>query len=135
WARRREPGSAARSPAARRASAPDRSRPAPPRASDLPASSSRRAAYPLRATVRCIKTCDMSEPKRDVAAILGRLERPPRAVVTAGMPYANGPLHLGHLAGAQLPADIYTRWLGLLIGRENVLYVNGTDDHGSTSEV
>src|SRR4051812_10867406 len=51
------------------------------------------------------------------------------------MPYANGPLHLGHLAGAQLPADIFTRWMGMLIGRENVLFVNGTDDHGSTSEV
>jgi methionyl-tRNA synthetase len=51
------------------------------------------------------------------------------------MPYANGPLHLGHLAGAQLPADIYARWMGMLIGRENVLFVCGTDDHGSTSEV
>ena len=51
------------------------------------------------------------------------------------MPYANGPLHLGHLAGAHLPADIYSRWMGMLIGRENVLFVNGTDDHGSTSEV
>jgi methionyl-tRNA synthetase len=51
------------------------------------------------------------------------------------MPYANGPLHLGHLAGAHLPADIHARWLGLLIGRERVLFVCGTDDHGSTSEV
>jgi methionyl-tRNA synthetase len=51
------------------------------------------------------------------------------------MPYANGPVHLGHLAGAQVPADIYSRWMGLLIGRENVLFVNGTDDHGSASEV
>jgi methionyl-tRNA synthetase len=51
------------------------------------------------------------------------------------MPYANGPVHLGHLAGAQVPADIYARWMGLLIGREHVLYVNGTDDHGSASEV
>jgi methionyl-tRNA synthetase len=51
------------------------------------------------------------------------------------MPYANGPLHLGHLAGAHLPADIHSRWLGLLIGRENVLFVCGTDDHGSTSEL
>jgi methionyl-tRNA synthetase len=51
------------------------------------------------------------------------------------MPYANGPLHLGHLAGAHVPADIYARWLGMLIGRENVLYVCGTDEHGSTSEL
>lgn len=67
--------------------------------------------------------------------ILTRVPRPRRAVVTAGMPYANGPLHLGHLAGAHVPADIHARWLGLAIGRENVLFVCGTDDHGSTSEL
>ncbi|HEX9101808.1 MAG TPA: class I tRNA ligase family protein, partial [Polyangia bacterium] len=67
--------------------------------------------------------------------MLAQLSRPRRAVVTAGMPYANGPLHLGHLAGAHVPADIHARWLGMLIGRENVLFVCGTDDHGSTSEV
>ena len=70
-----------------------------------------------------------------VQAIFNRVQRPSKAVVTAGMPYANGPLHLGHLAGAHLPADIHARWLGLLIGRENVLFVCGTDDHGSTSEL
>jgi methionyl-tRNA synthetase len=75
------------------------------------------------------------KPKSDVASVLARVERPARVVVTAGMPYANGPLHLGHLAGAHLPADIYARYMGLLIGRENVLYVNGSDDHGSTSEL
>ncbi len=75
-----------------------------------------------------------SKPGNDVPSILGRIERPARALVTAGMPYANGPLHLGHLAGAQLPADIHSRWLSLLIGRDNVLFVCGTDDHGSTSE-
>jgi len=51
------------------------------------------------------------------------------------MPYANGPLHLGHLAGAHLPADVHARWLGMLIGRENVLFVCGSDDHGSASEI
>lgn len=51
------------------------------------------------------------------------------------MPYANGPVHVGHVAGAILPADITARWLGLLIGREHVLFVCGSDDHGSTSEV
>jgi len=71
----------------------------------------------------------------DVASVVRQVHRPKRAVVTAGMPYANGPLHIGHLAGAHVPADIYARWLGLLIGRENVLFVNGTDDHGSTSEL
>src|ERR1700757_2265048 len=77
----------------------------------------------------------LQPPPADVASILARLPRPRRAVVTAGMPYANGPLHLGHLAGAHVPADIHARWLGLLIGRDNVLFVCGTDDHGSTSEV
>lgn len=71
----------------------------------------------------------------DVASVLARVARPKRAVVTAGMPYANGPLHLGHLAGAHLPADIYARFMGMAIGRENVLFVCGTDEHGSTSEV
>jgi methionyl-tRNA synthetase len=71
----------------------------------------------------------------DIPSILERVERPSKIVVTAGMPYANGPLHLGHLAGAHLPADIYTRWCGMVIGRKNVLYVCGNDDHGSTSEI
>jgi methionyl-tRNA synthetase len=75
------------------------------------------------------------EAPLDTAAVLRQIPRPKRAVVTGGMPYANGPLHVGHLAGAQLPPDIYSRWLGLLIGRENVLFVCGTDDHGSTSEL
>jgi methionyl-tRNA synthetase len=70
-----------------------------------------------------------------VPSVLKTVPRPTRALVTAGMPYANGPLHVGHLAGANLPADIHARWMGMLIGRENVLYVNGTDDHGSTSEL
>jgi methionyl-tRNA synthetase len=74
-------------------------------------------------------------PLADVSAVLERFERPRRAVVTAGMPYVNGPLHIGHLAGAHVPADIMARFLGLAIGRENVLFVCGSDEHGSTSEV
>jgi len=74
-------------------------------------------------------------PPTDVASVLANIKRPRRAVVTAGMPYANGPLHLGHLAGAHLPADIHARFYRLLIGRENVLYVCGSDEHGSTSEL
>src|SRR5262245_25947135 len=77
-----------------------------------------------------------SETETDpVAAVVAAVPKPTRVVVTAGMPYANGPLHLGHLAGAQLPADIYARYMGMRIGRDNVLFVCGTDDHGSTSEV
>src|SRR6476469_9321024 len=71
----------------------------------------------------------------DVKSVLNMFKKPTKIVVTAGMPYANGPLHLGHLAGAQIPADVYARWLRMLIGSENVLYVCGTDDHGSTSEL
>jgi methionyl-tRNA synthetase len=74
-------------------------------------------------------------PPADVKAVLALHKRPKKAVITAGMPYANGPLHLGHLAGAHVPADIYARWMRMLIGAENVLFVNGNDDHGSTSEV
>lgn len=71
----------------------------------------------------------------DVKGLLSQLKRPKKAVVTAGMPYANGPLHLGHLAGAHVPADVFARWMRMQIGKENVLFVCGTDDHGSTSEV
>ncbi len=80
----------------------------------------------------------MSDPRgapQDLPSLIRDFPRPQRCVVTAGMPYANGPLHIGHLAGAHMPADIYTRYMGMLIGRENVLFVNGNDDHGSTSEV
>jgi methionyl-tRNA synthetase len=71
----------------------------------------------------------------DIDSLKRNVKRPSKAVVTAGMPYANGPVHLGHLAGAHVPADIYARWLRMLIGAENVLFVCGTDDHGSTSEL
>lgn len=74
-------------------------------------------------------------PPANVKDILDRLERPKAAVITGGMPYANGPLHLGHLAGAMVPPDIMARYMRMLIGKQNVLFVSGNDDHGSTSEV
>lgn len=49
-------------------------------------------------------------------------------LITAALPYANGPLHLGHLAGAYLPADIYARYCRLK-GRD-VVYICGSDEHG-----
>ena len=52
-----------------------------------------------------------------------------KVLVTSALPYANGPLHLGHLAGAYLPADIYVRYLRLM-GRD-VVYVCGSDEHGA----
>jgi methionyl-tRNA synthetase len=51
-----------------------------------------------------------------------------RTLVTAALPYANGEIHLGHLAGAYLPADIYVRYLRLR-GRP-VLFICGTDEYG-----
>ena len=80
----------------------------------------------------------MSTPKGnvpDIETIKSQAYRPKRAVITAGMPYANKPLHLGHLAGVHVPADIYARWMRMLIGAENVLFVCGSDDHGSISEI
>lgn len=74
-------------------------------------------------------------PPTTVSDLLQRVNRPKTAVITGGMPYANGPLHLGHLAGAMVPPDIMARYMRMLIGKENVLFVSGNDDHGSTSEV
>ena len=54
----------------------------------------------------------------------------PRFLVTSALPYANGPIHFGHVAGAYLPADVYVRYLKMVKGEENVLYVCGTDEHG-----
>jgi methionyl-tRNA synthetase len=51
-----------------------------------------------------------------------------RILITAALPYANGPIHLGHLAGAYLPADIYARYQRLQ-GRET-LFICGSDEHG-----
>lgn len=56
---------------------------------------------------------------------------PKRAVITAGMPYGNKPLHFGHIAGVFVPADFYARFLRDRIGSENVLFVSGTDCYGS----
>jgi len=57
------------------------------------------------------------------------LENPKRYTVTAALPYANGPLHLGHLAGAYLPSDIYVRYLKL--NHKDVVFVCGSDEHGA----
>jgi methionyl-tRNA synthetase len=51
-----------------------------------------------------------------------------RYTVTAALPYANGPVHIGHLAGVYIPADIYVRYLRLK--GKDVIYVCGTDEHG-----
>jgi methionyl-tRNA synthetase len=51
-----------------------------------------------------------------------------RYTVTAALPYANGPVHIGHLAGVYVPADIYVRYLRLR--KNDVIFVCGTDEHG-----
>ena len=51
-----------------------------------------------------------------------------RTLITSALPYANGPLHIGHLAGVYVPADIYARYLRLK--NEDVLLIGGSDEHG-----
>lgn len=51
-----------------------------------------------------------------------------RVLVTAALPYANGPLHLGHIAGAYLPSDLYSRYKRL--AGDEVLFICGSDEHG-----
>ncbi len=51
-----------------------------------------------------------------------------RTLITAALPYANGPLHIGHLAGAYIPADMYARFMRLC--GEHVLFLCGSDEHG-----
>ncbi|MEZ4989511.1 MAG: methionine--tRNA ligase [Saprospiraceae bacterium] len=57
------------------------------------------------------------------------MNTPKRYLITSALPYANGELHLGHLAGAYLPADIYVRYLRLL--GKDVVWVCGSDEHGA----
>lgn len=51
-----------------------------------------------------------------------------RYLITAALPYANGPIHIGHLAGVYLPADIYVRYLRAQ--KRDVKFVSGSDEHG-----
>jgi len=51
-----------------------------------------------------------------------------RTLVTSALPYANGPLHIGHLAGVYIPADIYVRFLRM--NDEDVIFIGGSDEHG-----
>jgi len=58
---------------------------------------------------------------------------PERFLVTAALPYANGPLHVGHAVGAYIPADVYCRYLRLK--GHDVLYICGSDEHGTPISV
>ncbi|MFH0894641.1 MAG: methionine--tRNA ligase [Bacteroidota bacterium] len=54
--------------------------------------------------------------------------KPKRYTITSALPYANGPLHIGHLAGVYVPADIYVRYLRMR--GEDVVFIGGSDEHG-----
>ena len=56
------------------------------------------------------------------------LQNPKRFTITAALPYTNGPIHIGHLAGVYVPSDIYSRYLRLQ--GKDVLFVCGSDEHG-----
>jgi methionyl-tRNA synthetase len=56
-----------------------------------------------------------------------------RYTVTAALPYANGPIHIGHLAGCYLPSDIYVRYLRM--NGADVAFVSGTDEHGAAINI
>jgi methionyl-tRNA synthetase len=51
-----------------------------------------------------------------------------KITITAALPYANGPVHIGHLAGVYIPADIYARYTRLIGGE--CLFICGSDEHG-----
>jgi methionine--tRNA ligase beta chain len=61
--------------------------------------------------------------------IFATMNQPKRYLITSALPYANGPKHIGHLAGAYLPADIYVRYLRAQ--KRDVVYVCGSDEHGA----
>jgi methionyl-tRNA synthetase len=76
----------------------------------------------------------LSRPRRVVPTTSstrpGRADAPPeRALVTSALPYANGHVHIGHLAGAYLPADIYVRFLRAW--GSDVAFICGSDEHGA----
>lgn len=62
------------------------------------------------------------------AVFLQAMNNPKRYLVTAALPYANGPVHIGHLAGCYLPADIYVRYLRAQ--QRDVKFIGGSDEHG-----
>jgi methionyl-tRNA synthetase len=64
-----------------------------------------------------------------VATKIDMTNEPKRYLITSALPYANGPKHIGHLAGAYLPADVYVRYLRAQ--KRDVVYVCGSDEHGA----
>lgn len=60
---------------------------------------------------------------------MSQIDQFKRYTITSALPYANGPLHIGHLAGAYIPADIFVRYLRLK--KKDVVYICGSDEHGA----
>lgn len=73
----------------------------------------------------------MSEKNERPHHTMERPQFPKRAVITAGMPYGNKELHFGHIGGVFIHADTFARFLRDRIGKENVIFVSGTDCYGS----
>lgn len=65
----------------------------------------------------------------DRLKLMSDLDKYKRFTVTSALPYANGPLHIGHLAGAYIPADIFVRHMRLK--RKDIVYICGSDEHGA----
>jgi len=72
----------------------------------------------------CSSPTSLQKSKREVF----KLPQKERYMITSALPYANGPIHLGHLAGAYLPGDIFARYCRLK--RRDTLYICGSDEHG-----
>ena len=68
-------------------------------------------------------------PNASNCGIFAGMNTPKRYLITSALPYANGPKHIGHLAGAYLPADIYVRYLRAQ--QRDVVFVCGSDEHGA----
>ncbi len=75
--------------------------------------------------------CNAPDAKKKKVFEIPRPVFPKRAVVTGGMPYGNKELHFGHVGGMLVFADTYARFLRDRIGKENVIFVSGTDCYGS----
>lgn len=72
---------------------------------------------------------DTRLPIPSIPVFLQAMNEIKRYLITSALPYANGPKHIGHLAGAYLPADIYTRYLRAR--KKDVVFVCGSDEHGA----
>jgi methionyl-tRNA synthetase len=80
-----------------------------------------------------VSDCASHSPHKKVSlrfnSSMSKLDKFKRFTVTSALPYANGPLHIGHLAGAYLPADIFVRYLRLR--NKDVAFICGSDEHGA----